>query len=246
MDPLEQAARALHSARSVVAFTGAGISVGSGLRPYRGKGGLWDSGEVDPMEVASQPALERDPERVIAYLDDLVEIASAAKPNPAHETLVAMERALDEFAIVTQNVDGLHARAGSQRLFEVHGSIARQRSFRGHRMPDVVLFGGMLPMDVFEGAQRHILRKRPSVALVVGTTAAFPYIQSWIAMARRQGATVIEINIEPTVITPALTHVLLEGQAEILLPRLWERANALEAPALDAVACDAAPKDSAR
>ncbi len=223
MSAIDEAVEVLSNADSVLALTGAGISVASGLRPYRGRDGLWDSGEVDPMEVASQEALQRNPPRVKAYLESVREVARKAEPNPAHVVLARMEASYSRFAVITQNVDGLHLRAGNSRVFEIHGSLHRTRRFREYLIPDVVLFGGMLPASAMRGAESFILRARPQVALVVGTTAMFPYIQGWIHLASRNGARVLELNLEPTVLSRTVTDIFLQGRAETLLPRLWKR-----------------------
>lgn len=217
---LERAADRLARATSVLALTGAGISVASGLRPYRGPDGLWESGELDPMEVASVQALEQHPERVAGYLHELRARVERASPNAAHEALVRLEQRYPHFALVTQNVDGLHARAGSQRLFELHGSLLRNRSFQGIELPAVVLFGGMLPLGVVSGIEHFLTTTPPEVLLVIGTTALFPHIREWISRARRKGGFVVEINVCLTELTGSLADLFLEGKAEELLPRL--------------------------
>ncbi len=227
---MAEAAKRLGGATSVLALTGAGVSVASGLRPYRGKGGLWDSGEVDPMEVASESALARDPERVLGYLRKVQEVADQARPNPAHLTLAEMERHYPHFGVITQNIDGLHRRAGSRNVWEIHGTLYRTRRVRDLEIPDVVLFGGRLPARVMDGIDAHLRDHPPQVMLVIGTTALFPYIQRWISTARDQGALVVEMNLGPTTITGHLTDLLIRGPVEQTLPELWARVTDLGHP----------------
>jgi NAD-dependent deacetylase len=171
------------SAPSVIALTGAGISVPSGIPDFRSPGtGLWEN--VDPMEVAHIDVFRSDPERFWHFYGKRFQSLEGKRPNRAHEALARMERAGLLDAVITQNIDRLHARAGSRELIEVHGTIAhssclrcgvryplaevreRQAADRGGvprcdcdaaLKPDVVLFGEYLPVDAIERAQRLAL-----------------------------------------------------------------------------------------
>ncbi len=123
MNAAEQLADLIRQAGSVVALTGAGVSVPSGIPDFRSPGtGLWEN--VDPMEVAHIDVFHREPERFWHFYGSRFQTLESKEPNPAHRALVALERAGLLDAVITQNIDRLHARAGSQRLIEVHGSIA--------------------------------------------------------------------------------------------------------------------------
>jgi NAD-dependent deacetylase len=177
---VERLAQLIRDAGSVVALTGAGISVPSGIPDFRSPGtGLWT--KVDPMKVAHIDAFRRDPEAFWAYYAERFQSLGDKEPNSAHQALAALERAGLLDGVITQNVDRLHRRAGSENVIEVHGSIASAsclecgarhpveevirrhgadpagvpRCEQGHPLkPDVVLFGELLPVDAFAAAER--------------------------------------------------------------------------------------------
>jgi NAD-dependent deacetylase len=182
----EEAARLaelVRAARSVIALTGAGISVPSGIPDFRSPGtGLWE--KVDPMEVAHIDVFRSDPERFWHFYGKRFQTLEDKRPNRAHEALAQMEQAGLLVAVITQNIDRLHTRAGSRDLIEVHGTIAHSSCLRcGVRYPlvevrerqaanpegvprcdcdsplkpDVVLFGEYLPVGAIERAQRLAL-----------------------------------------------------------------------------------------
>jgi NAD-dependent deacetylase len=176
----EELAGLIHDADSVVALTGAGISVPSGIPDFRSPGtGLWEN--VDPMEVAHIDVFRRDPERFWHFYGDRFQALEQKRPNAAHEALAALERAGLLHAVITQNIDRLHAQAGTRELVEVHGTIAHSSCVRcGGRLgvaevrarqaaersgvprcdcgaplkPDVVLFGEYLPPQALARAER--------------------------------------------------------------------------------------------
>jgi len=186
-------ARLLGEAERVVALTGAGISVPSGIPDFRSPGtGIWE--KVDPMEVATIQAFRRDPARFWSFYRPRFEALADKRPNPAHEALVELEgRELLE-AVITQNVDRLHRRAGSSRVIEVHGSIETSSctscasswpleeveslfdddgvavcpTCLGYVKPDVVLFGELLPEAAMSEAQA--LAGRADLLLCVGSS----------------------------------------------------------------------------
>jgi NAD-dependent deacetylase len=187
-------AELIRSAGSVVALTGAGISVPSGIPDFRSAGtGLWEN--VDPMEVAHIDVFRRDPERFWHFYGDRFTTLRDKRPNGAHHALVELERRGHLDAVITQNIDGLHEAAGTQDLIEVHGSISHAsclvcerrydleetrerladdpvgvpRCDCGHPLkPDVVLFGEFLPMDAMNRAEE--LSERADVLLCVGSS----------------------------------------------------------------------------
>jgi NAD-dependent deacetylase len=192
----------IRGAGSVVALTGAGVSVPSGIPDFRSPGtGLWEN--VDPMEVAHIDVFRRDPERFWLFYGDRFQTLEHKRPNRAHEALAELERAGFLDALVTQNIDQLHARAGSKELIEVHGTIAHSSCLRcGARYPltevrarqradassiprcdcgeplkpDVVLFGEYLPADALRRAEQ--LAARADLLLCVGTSLeVFPVSQ---------------------------------------------------------------------
>jgi len=169
MDGFDEVATVVRRARGVVVLTGAGVSVESGLRPFRGPDGWWKG--RDPATLATPRALAADPALVSEWYDDRRLAALAAEPNVAHDAIAELEwRVLQSggrFALLTQNVDGLHQRAGSERVVELHGNLTTWRDHRSGRRvtpepvpfaaypapgpdggwmrPDVLWFGELLP-----------------------------------------------------------------------------------------------------
>jgi NAD-dependent deacetylase len=187
-----QLAEMIRESRCTVALTGAGISVPSGIPDFRTPGtGIWEN--VDPMEVAHIDAFRRDPERFWKFYRPRFETLEEKKPNPAHAALAELEAGGLLDAVVTQNIDRLHRKAGSKRLIEVHGSIdtssctdceqsypleqveglftngvAHCASCSGLVKPDVVLFGEFLPAEAMHEAQT--LAERCDLLLCVGSS----------------------------------------------------------------------------
>ena len=193
-DQAARLAELIRDADSVVALTGAGISVPSGIPDFRSPGtGLWE--RVNPMEVAHIDAFRRDPERFWAFYGERFQTLEHKQPNGAHLALAALERAGMLDAVITQNIDQLHLRAGSQQLIEVHGTIAhssclscgsgyalaeaRARQAADDRgvprcdcgeplKPDVVLFGEYLPVEALARAEE--LAASASLMLCIGSS----------------------------------------------------------------------------
>jgi len=192
--PSDRIAELIRESDSVVALTGAGISVPSGIPDFRSPGtGVWAN--VDPMEVAHIDVFRRDPQRFWDFYGDRFHTLEHKRPNPAHDALVALERAGLLDAVITQNIDRLHARAGTRELVEVHGTIAhsscltcgaryeladvRERQAVDERRiprcacgqplkPDVVLFGEYLPPEALARAER--LSSDADLLLCIGSS----------------------------------------------------------------------------
>lgn len=240
-DLIERTADVLAKARHGVALTGAGISVESGIPPFRGQGGLWE--KLDPMKVAHIDAFLDDPKRVWNVLiKDLKTILDTARPNPGHTGLVDLERLGILKTVITQNVDGLHQMAGSTDVIEFHGNFARQRCLDCSgsvatsqvslaRMPPRCGCGGILrPECVFFGEMiphQELIRSQQAsascdVMLVIGTSATVQPASNMPFIAKDNGAIIIEINPEPTPLTPLISNLFLLGGAGSIMPRLVE------------------------
>jgi len=240
-DPIERAADILSRAKSVVALTGAGISVESGIPPFRGKGGLWE--RMDPMEVAHIDAFMENPGRVWNLLiKDMKTVLDKARPNRAHTGLVDLERLGKLATVITQNVDGLHQAAGSGDVIEFHGNFAWQRCMEcgqirrtaevdlarippqcdcgGILRPDCVFFGEMIPTEAMVRSQQ--ISSGCDVMLVVGTSATVQPAASMPFIARDNGARIIEINPEPSPLTGRISNLPLMGDAGRIMPQLVE------------------------
>ena len=236
---IAQAREALAAARRVAVLSGAGISAESGVPTFRGPGGLWQNHR--PEDLATPEAFARDPELVWRWYNWRRGLIAACRPNPAHHALAALEGRGVELTLITQNVDGLHRLAGSHNLLEIHGSIWRVRCTScahagedrdpdlpappacpqcgGLLRPDVVWFGESLDPDLL--ARAWGAAERAEVMLVVGTSAVVQPAASLAEVAGRAGATVIEVNLEPTPNTGRVDISLL-GPAGEILPRLVE------------------------
>ncbi|MCK6511605.1 NAD-dependent deacylase [Myxococcota bacterium] len=229
--------------RRIVILTGAGISVASGLRPYRGAGGVW--GDIDPQKAATRAILEQDPQKVWELCNEQRRQVLQSSPNPAHLALASLEASLhptQQFLLVTQNVDGLHHRAGSQRVVALHGDICRTRctsadcslaafvdtaaytelprcSRCGSPLrPDIVLFDEPLPVDA-EWAVKRALRDC-DLFLAVGTSGTVAPASNFVRSADYVGARTIFVNLEPMDPPNPYFHESLLGRAEEILPVL--------------------------
>ncbi len=223
----------------VVALTGAGISAESGVPTFRGPGSLWE--RYRPEELATPEAFARDPTRVWAWYAWRRERIARAEPNPAHRTLAEMEAALPSFILITQNVDGLHQRAGSRRVIELHGNLWRVRCVQEGRTweddrvplpeipprcpacgallrPDVVWFGEPLPPVAWRQALEAA--QQAEIFLVIGTSGIVEPAASLSRLARAHGARIIEFNIEETPLT-SLADEVWRGPVGETLPRWW-------------------------
>ncbi len=234
-----EAADTIVSAQHVAALTGAGISVESGIPPFRGAGGLWE--KIDPMEYAHIDAFQRDPQKVWQVLiKGMKEVLDAARPNDGHKGLARLEQINKLDTIITQNVDGLHQAAGSKQVIEFHGSFAWQRCVQcGQRIethqlvlerippqcvcggvyrPECVFFGEIIPQTVLTRSQAAAMAC--DVMLVVGTSATVHPVAAIPEVAKHYGAVVIEINPETTPLTGRVSDYFLRGSAGALMRRL--------------------------
>ncbi len=221
--------------RRIVFFTGAGMSAESGVPTYRGEGGVWEKYNYE--EYACQAAFERDPDHVWEFHDARREFIAGCDPNGGHQLIAALEAKREGVTIVTQNIDGLHQRAGSKTTFELHGSIWRVRCERcgvlvedltvpmaDHHhecgqwwRPDIVWFGDSLRADVIDAALEGIAGCDLLVSIgtsgVVFPAAQFPLV------AKKAGATLVEINPQPSMISDVF-DLCLRGPATEMLPLL--------------------------
>ena len=228
----------IRDASRVAALTGAGISAESGIPTFRGSGGLWR--HYRPEDLATPEAFARDPLLVWQWYDWRRCLIAKAVPNPGHEALAELERAREGlFTLITQNVDGLHDRAGSRGLLKLHGDIwqvrciscgAESRDERtplpelpprcgcgGLLRPGVVWFGEPLPGETWVRAEQAA--EAAEVFLVVGTSAAVYPAAGLAWLAKSAGAKVIEINPDATDLSPA-ADLSLRGKSGELLPQL--------------------------
>jgi NAD-dependent deacetylase len=228
---LDTVAGWLAGARRIVSFSGAGLSKASGIPTYRDAGGLWTQG--NNLRFSEIGALRDDPEGFLAFWAARRAELEKAEPNAAHRALAALDRRAADVQHITQNVDGLLARAGCGIVHELHGSLARWRcdacggapmsarphcpSCGGLLRPDVVMFGELLPMPTLAAAE--LAARRSEVCLVVGTTAIVHPAAGIVGKAQARGSKIVVINVEPSEID-ARADAVLRGRAEEILPAL--------------------------
>ncbi len=237
MGDITEVKKRLREARSVTVLTGAGVSAESGVPTFRGKDGLWRN--YAPEDLATPEAFARDPSLVWEWYNMRREKLLGIEPNAAHMALVEMERKTEDFTLITQNVDGLHGRAGSGNLLELHGNIWKVRCTRCRSIednddvpidippycatcgcilrPHIVWFGEMLHEDVLEAVYASL--GRCEMMIVAGTSGIIQPAASFVAMAKRIGAHVVEINLEETPNSGVVDETIL-GKAGEVLPGL--------------------------
>lgn len=243
-DSVVRAATILRNAQRVVALTGAGISRPSGIPDFRSPDGMWS--HTNPMDVASLRTFQSNPQRFYDWFRPLLETLVAAQPNPAHLALSALEQAKRLRAIITQNIDGLHQRAGSREVYELHGNlrgvtclecdrqtagepllervrrgkVPRCGGCGGLLKPDVVLFDEALPRGLFWLAQ-HALETCDTL-MIVGTSLEVYPVSDMPLAALRRGARLIIVNLDATYLDERADVVLHEDVA-VALPAIVER-----------------------
>jgi NAD-dependent deacetylase len=232
MDLIKNTAAALKNARNVVALTGAGISVESGIPPFRGKGGVWE--KIDPMEFAHIDNFIQNPKKVWDVLiKGMKDVLDRAVPSAGHKGLAKLEQLGVLTTVITQNVDGLHQAAGNTDVIEFHGNFAWQRCMDcGDRVatgrvdmavlpprcrcggiyrPDCVFFGEPIPTQALVRSQQ--VASTCPIMLVVGTSAIVHPAASMPLVAKQNGARIIEINPETTPLTANVADDLIQGEA---------------------------------
>ncbi|MEM0468353.1 MAG: NAD-dependent protein deacetylase [Pyrobaculum sp.] len=230
----------LLTSRHCIVFTGAGISAESGVPTFRGAGGLWEN--YRPEDLATPQAFFNNPTLVWSWYRWRQEIVYNAKPNAAHYAVAELERMGIVKAVVTQNVDGLHQRAGSVNVIELHGSLWRARCTKcgavyqlnspvevdapvcekcgGLLRPDVVWFGESLPAEAWRRAVE--LAVSSDLVLIIGTSGVVYPAALIPQIAKSNGAVLVEINIQESALTP-LVDIFIKGRAGDELSKIVER-----------------------
>ena len=244
MQQIEKAADLVAGARHAVALTGAGISTPSGIPDFRSPGsGLWE--KVNPMVVASIFAFRLQPQAFYNWLHPMADLFLNAQPNPAHRALADLENMGLLKAVITQNVDNLHQKAGSTKVYELHGHLREATCIRCYKIaparsltekfiadaqvprcecggvmkPNVVLFGEQLPVDVLMAAQREA--EACDLMLVAGSYLEIAPASGIPFLAKRRGARIIIVNYQPTYLDPSADIVIHEDVA-VVLPKIVE------------------------
>ena len=238
---IQRAAKDILHSKKTIAFTGAGISVESGIPDFRGAQGLWQ--KYDPEEYAHIHAFYSNPDKVWLMLKEMFSLIMAAKPNPAHIGLAELERMGLLSSVITQNVDGLHQSAGNTNVIEFHGThrtlscLNCSTKIEGTSLtledlpprcsrcssllkPDVVFFGEPIPWEAQIMSFKE--SKSCSAVLVIGTSAVVYPAATIPITANERGAIVIEINTEPTPLTNQISDYLICGSAGETIPAIVE------------------------
>jgi NAD-dependent deacetylase len=234
-----KAAEIIKKSKNMIALTGAGVSVESGIPDFRSAGGLWD--KYDPSIYASIHSFMRMPEKVWDMIFEMIEVTETASPNSAHLALAKLEGMDLLKAIITQNIDNLHQEAGSKNVIEYHGNAKRlvcmscgaeygidEFDLSAKEIPvcggcgkvlkpSVVFFGENIPVDALSESQRFA--EAADVVLVVGTSAVVYPAASIPRIAKSRGAALIEFNLERTELS-SFVDILVNGSAGKTLPDL--------------------------
>ena len=234
---IRKAAKIICQSKKTIALTGAGISVESGIPDFRSAGGLWE--RFNPMEYGTIEAFQADPEKVWQLLEEVSHLLARARPNPAHIGLGRLQEMGLLHTIITQNVDFLHQEGGATRVIEYHGNAKTLSCLWCHQRykedqlggqmppkcscgkilkPDVVFFGEPIPRKALE--ESFELATSCTALMLLGTSGEVAPANTIPETAKRVGATIIEVNVEPTVLTQYLTDVFLQGKASEVVGKL--------------------------
>ncbi len=236
--PIREAVEIISGSSKVTALTGAGFSAASGIETFRGKDGLWAN--YDPEEYATLSAFKKNPEKVWGFFLEVYDQLKDAEPNSAHRALSEMESTGFVSTVITQNIDNLHQKAGSEEVLEFHGSYTDLKCLNcGDKTktremgdiespprcrcgniykPDVVFFGESIPE---ERVSKTITRIQGSdCLLLMGTSAVVAPISQLPYLAKKTGAKVVEFNVEHTPLTDSVTDIFINGKVENTLPLL--------------------------
>jgi NAD-dependent deacetylase len=245
---IQEAVRIIRHARHLVAFTGAGISVESGVPPFRGPDGLWSSYDPKYLELSY---FHRHPEQCWRILKEIFyEHFAEARPNDAHRVLAYLEKLGLLKAVITQNIDNLHQLAGSTMVIEFHGNtrdllclscgaitaanpevletLPPRCSCGGILKPDCIFFGETIPQEAWLESRREI--EAAEVLLIVGSTGEVYPAASLPNQAAANGARIIEINPEESNFTHTITDVFVALPAGVAMKRIEELLTAEDCP----------------
>jgi NAD-dependent deacetylase len=233
---LREVQERISTSKKVAVLTGAGISADSGVPTFRGEDGLWRNFRAE--DLATPEAFERDPVLVWEWYNWRRELIATKHPNPAHYALAGLEKQLDAFALVTQNVDGFHAKAGSRKMIELHGNLWKVRCTKcgkvventevpiqilpyckcnGLLRPHIVWFGEVLyAPDVLKSARAF---ESCDLMLVIGTSGIVQPAASFVSLAKDHGAFVVEINVTESA-SSSNADILLVGRAAEVVPQI--------------------------
>ena len=232
MENIKEAAELIKNSHYVTAFTGAGISVESGIPPFRGEDGLWSSYNPEILDLSY---FYRNPKSSWSAIKQIFyDFWGKASPNPAHEFLYTLEKLGYLKAIVTQNIDNLHQEAGSSTVYEFHGTLKKMVCLQcgslyksdkvnleilppvcskcgGILKPDFIFFGEGIPEHAYKNSFEAM--EKSDLVIVIGALGEVRPAADMPLIAKNNGAKIIEINIEPTRFTDSITDLFILGKA---------------------------------
>ena len=247
MSYIEKAAELIHNSKHLTAFTGAGISVESGIPPFRGSTGLWS--KYDPIVLDINYLHSHTLEAWTVIRELFYDFFGKAKPNAAHLVLARLEEQKKLQSIVTQNIDNLHQEAGSREVYEFHGTAQRMICVKcgsthhaaqvdltklppicstcnqGFLKPDFIFFGEGIPERAYKKSIEAA--QKADVFLIIGTTGEIMPASTIPHIAKQNGAKIIEVNPENSTYTRSITDVYLQGKAGTILPEMETALQAL-------------------
>lgn len=243
---IDQVVNLFRNSRYPIAFTGAGISTDSGIPDFRsGNSGLWQN--IDPMVVASIYGFRRNPQAFYDWVRPLTKTTIEAEPNAAHYALAHLEQRQCLQAVITQNIDMLHTRAGTQQIYELHGHMREATCIScfaiydnrplmdqfmqdgrvpscpqcgGVMKPNVILFGEQLPMTELQGAQNAA--RQCDLMVIIGSSLEVAPAGDLPVYAKRNGAKLVMINLESTHVD-SMAEVVIHARAAEILPEIVRR-----------------------
>ncbi|MBZ0284232.1 MAG: NAD-dependent deacylase [Anaerolineae bacterium] len=246
LEKIDCVAQLIKQSRKIVAFTGAGISTPSGIPDFRSPhSGMWNN--VDPMVVASIYGFRNDPQAFYDWIYPLTQTTVNALPNPAHDALVRLETLGHLKAVITQNIDMLHTRAGSKTVYELHGHMREATCIHcfavyaaepiiaqflvdkqvphcsrcgGVLKPNVILFGEQLPIQQLMGAQDAA--RNTDLMIIIGSSLEVAPASELPLLATRAGAKLVILNLENTHLD-AKAQVVIHADAAEILPEIMQR-----------------------
>lgn len=240
-EKIKKAASILADAKDIVAFTGAGMSAESGIPPFRGQGGIWNKYDPGALNIEYYYMYTKQSWKIIRDVFYKYFGNQTLKPNPGHKILAKWEQEGRLSCVITQNIDDLHHAAGNKVVHEFHGNMSRFVCSKcGAKFPaddiklteapphcpkcgallkpDFIFFGEGIPSDAYHASFEAA--ERCDAFLIIGTSGQVSPANMIPPVAKKKGAKIIEINIEPSTYTDHITDVFLEGKSGEILPKI--------------------------
>ena len=240
-EKIKEAARILSSAKRIVGFTGAGTSAESGIPPFRGEGGIWNQYDPKSLDIEYYYRHTQDSWNIIREVFYNYFNSKDVKPNPGHEILAKWEQEGRLSCVITQNIDDLHTVAGNKTVYEFHGNMSRfvctncGAKFQANKLeltstpptcercgellkPDFIFFGEGIPEDAYFGSVKAA--EDCDAFVIIGTSGQVSPANMIPGIAKRHGAKIIEINMEPSTYTDYITDIYLQGKSGEILPKI--------------------------